>query len=342
MDSLLDSARSLFNGLTRSAAQPPLFCAIPAGRVDEPLEEATLVGGRDYFEVRVVRIHLAWSRQWLNQYAPMVVAATEFSYDGAVTVAPVVVGPGTVERLGTAVPDSTVLAGTRIAGPHPLMGSGFAVTVVLHRVDRGQVLEPFLRVLEQAGAALNLAVGLAPYTAVANVVLNGVTAITGGDRPLLARRDDFSEVAGGYYALVDGDGQVDPDDLAIRRGELVLGAAEEPLRRDYVLYSIARVEPSEVDITRLPLYRVWRSVLEEASKASTNDVWKSAKTNMAALVGMLFTSPDLTWAHAEQLEEEWVGKLQTLRKRAVRLGTLGPGEATLDRARARSLAVLDM
>src|SRR5215469_9306333 len=94
MTNLLDNARSLFNGLTRTAAKPPLFTAIPDDRVDVPLGNGTLVPGRDYFEVRVVRVHLAYEREWFSRYAPVVLAATEFSYDGDTTVAPVVVGPG--------------------------------------------------------------------------------------------------------------------------------------------------------------------------------------------------------------------------------------------------------
>jgi len=344
MTSLVDNARSLFNGLTRNTGTPPLFTSVPDHRVDVPLGSTTLIPGRDYFEVRVVHVHLAYEREWFSRFAPVVLAATEYSYGGETIVAPVVVGPGIVEKLGTAVPVGTVLAGTRVAGPHPLVGPSLACTVVLHKVERERIVEPFLRALDQAASALNLATGLAPYTAVASLVLNGITAITGGDRPLMARRDDFSEVTAGYYALVDADGDVSPDELAVRRGELVLASqhAEKPLQNDYVLYSITSVEPSKVDITRLPLYRVWLSVLEEASKASTAQIWKSAKANMAALVGMLYTSPDLTYAHAEQLHEEWIGKIKTQHDKAIRLGSLSPAEIMLDRARSRSLAVLDM
>lgn len=303
-----------------------------------------LVPGQDYFEVRVVRVHLAYDREWFSRYVPVVFAATEFSYAGETAVAPVVVGPGMLERLGTAVPVSTVLASTRVAGPHPLMGSGLAFTVVLHKIERERVTEPFLRALEQVGSALSLAAGLAPYIAMATAVVDGVTAITGGDRPLMARRDDFSEVRGGYYALVNDEGEVDSGDLVVRRGELLLASErnEKPLQHDYVLYSIARVDPSKVDVTRLPLYQVWLSALEEASKASTADIWRSAKTNMAALVGMLYTSPDLTGTHMDRLHEEWIGKFQAMHDRAVRLSNLGPEAAIPDFARSRSLAVLEM
>ena len=110
---------------------------------------------------------------------------------------------------------------------------------------------------------------------------------------------------------------------------------------DYVVYSVERVDAADVDVTRLALHRRWLEVLEEANRASTPEIWQSAKIRLSALVGAAFTSPDLTWHHAEQLEGEWTAKALSRRDRARRLGEMG-GPGQLQDARSRALAVLEL
>jgi hypothetical protein len=269
----------------------------------------------------------------------------DLSYDGQRVTRPAVIGPSMFERLGQKAPLHATIAGTVVAGPVPLQAGGISVTVALHRVVHGNVANALFPVLEDATKALDLAIGLGPYLAVAKVVVGGMTALTGGDRALMARRDDVVTVAPGYFALVAPTADVDPASLHVLGGELAekRDGAVVPFRRaDYVLYSIERATPDDVDVTRLSLHKQWLAVLEESTKASTPEVWQSAKANLAALIGMAFRSPDLTYGHAEELERQWLEKAKVRRARAQQLGELGGGEAPPDPVRDRALAAMGL
>jgi hypothetical protein len=290
----------------------------------------------------VERIQIANERVWLGEYSPVALAAAEFSYGGEKVVVPNVIGPQMIEKLGMPAPDDAVIANTRVAGPHPLHGQ-VEVSVVLHRVERGRIYEPLLGAIEGASTALDLAAGIAPYAQVARVVLSGVGAITGGDRPLLGRRDEFQPVEPGVFALVDPDAGVDEESLSVEDGNL-LHKGEEIKGADYVLYSIRRVPPEEVDVTRLPFQPLWRSVLDDAAKSAQQQFWDSAKANMAVLLGMLYNSHDLTPAHRDALIDERIATMKALHEQAVNVSKLSRPEAqpALDEVQARSFAVLEL
>ncbi len=110
---------------------------------------------------------------------------------------------------------------------------------------------------------------------------------------------------------------------------------------DYVVYSVERVAPADVDVTRLGLYRRWLEVLDEANRASTPEIWQSTKVRLSALVSAAFTSPDLTWHHAEELETEWTARALSRRDRARQLGDMG-GIGELQDARSHALAILEL
>jgi hypothetical protein len=341
----LNDLKEWIGTFVRAPAQPPLWGRVGAERVDEPVDGARLVADGDYFQIRVQRIHLAYEREWFEKFAPVLLVATEFSYDGQDITRPSVIGPSMIEQLGRAAPLSTTIAGTVVAGPHPMRAGGLSVTVALYRVARGNVVAPFLNVVEGAASALDLTAGLVPYAALARVVVTGVTALAGGDKPLVARRDQFTTVSPAYFALISPVAKVDLDSLYVRAGELMelIGGRMQPFRQaDYVLYSIDRVDPKDVDVTQLPLHRQWLTVLDEANKASTAKIWESTKTNLSTLISMAFASPDLTYGHAEALEREWVDKTIQRRDRARARGMLGGPPSGLDQVRTRALAVLDL
>ncbi|WP_409467334.1 hypothetical protein [Streptomyces sp. HC307] len=340
-----ESLTARMRGLLRTPARPPLWVAIDPQRVDRPLSGGLLDPRRDYFAVRINRLHLGYEREWFTRYVPVVFAATEFSHDGTSTVAPAMVGPGLIEQLGGATPVGTVVADTRVAGPHPVPPEGVAVSVVLYRVEKEQLAQAFLDVVQSAAGALDLAAGIAPFTALAKVVVNGVTALVGGDQPVLARRDSFAPVTPGHYALVDDTGAVDPADLHVEHGELAqrVGGGLRPYRAsDYVLYSIEGVPPTAVDLARLPLYRLWQDVMGQATTAVSDELWNGTKAIMSTLVGLLYASPDLTWEHARMLEQDWTQTMVTLREAAVRRAHLADDQQRPDMARSRALAVLDL
>ncbi|MEU5958607.1 hypothetical protein [Streptomyces sp. NPDC047525] len=301
---------------------------------------------QDYFEVCIERVHLAHGKEWLSTFAPMVVATTEFSYDGMRTLVPAVVGPKLLEHLGMGAPPDAVVAGTRVAGPYPVRPGGVAVAVVMHRIEQKQLLTPVLEAVEGVSAALSLAAGVAPFTAVARVLLNGVTALTGGDSPLLGRRDQFGHTQPGYFALLDPDAGCDPARLWVRQGALVLkevdGSFTPLLNADYVLYRIGQVDQTEVDVTALALYRAWGLVVQEAARAHSDGVWESAKVRMSALVAMLYSSPDLTWSHADTLQREWTQRMKDLRASAIARSELSGEAGDMDRIREHAMSVLDL
>ncbi|MEN8654162.1 hypothetical protein ABCR94_27090 [Streptomyces sp. 21So2-11] len=342
----LGSLGSSVRGLVRAPAQPPLWTRIDPSRVDRPLEGGTLDPRRDYFEIRINRLHLAHGRQWFSEFTPVVFAATEFVRDGADAVTPAMVGPGLIQRHGAETPLGTVLANTRVAGPHPAPPGGLALSVVLYRLQTGDTAQPFLNVMQGAAGALDLAAGLTPYTALAKVVVDGMNALVGGTQPLVARRDEFEPgLRPAHYALIGPESRVDPACLHISEGELAHWSDGRlvPFRStDYVLYSLARVAPKDVDVTRLPLFRTWQDVVKQATEAVTDERWLGAKAAMATLIGQLYGSPDLTWEHAEILQQEWTETMVALRERAVGLAHLSDDRTPLTPARSRALAVLDL
>ena len=334
----LDVLRSWVKGLARQEAEPPQWVRLPGAG------QPPLVPGEDYFRVRIRRVAVAYEREWLEKYAPMLVVATEFSYDGETITRPAVIGPSMIEQAGGPAPLSTTIADTVVAGPHPLRAGGVGVTVALHRVARGNVVGQLFDVVDGTAKALDLVGGITPYTTLARVVVSGITALTGGDRALVARRDQFTPVQPGDFALLSPRTKLDPAALSLVDGELhtLASGVSTPVRgTDYVVYSVERVAPSDVDVTRLGLHRRWLEVLDEANRASTPEIWQSTKVRLSALVSAAFTSPDLTWHHAEELETEWTAKAVSRRDRARRLGDMG-GIGELQDARSHALAILEL
>ncbi len=219
------------------------------------------------------------------------------------------------------------------------------MSAALYQVPQGNHLAPFVDAVEGAASALDLAAGILPYTALAGVVLQGVRALAVGSNALVARRDHFPALTSGCFALIAPTTHVDPRALYVRSGELmelVDGRLWSFRRADSMLYCIERVGSDHVDVSRLPLHRQWISVLEEANRADTPEGWTSAKTQLSTLVNMAFTSPDLTWGHAEQLEQEWTAKAVSRRDSARRRGNMGGETVSTDEIRTRALAVLDL
>lgn len=344
MGNAWDDLRARIGGLVKAPAKAPLWTAIPPDRTDEPVDTAPLRPEVDYVRVRVHRVHLAIERVWLEQYAPLVMTAVDLSYDGQRITRPAVIGPAMFEQVGVQAPLRATVSGTVVAGPVPLQAGGISITVALHRVVHGNVANALFPVLDDATKALDFAAGLNPYLAVAKVVVGGIGALIGGERALMARRDELVTVTPGLFALIAPTTDVDVERLCVVKGELNEdrdGKLVPFSRADYVLYGVDRASPDDVDVTRLSLHQQWLAVLEEATKASTPEIWQSAKANLTALIGMAFRSPDLTYRHAEQLERQWVERVKARRARAQELGDLG-GSTAQDVVRDRALAALRM
>jgi hypothetical protein len=295
-------------------------------------------------------MYLANEREWFSKFDPMVLMISEFSYASQVTAIPFVVGPSMVEKYASEVPEGMVFVDTLVAGPHPYRGGDLAVSVILYRLQRGSYGRELLNIVENTSAALDFAIPLGAYTKVANVVLDGVEAITRtgeSTTPLMGRRNAFSPVAPGYFALIDRS-HIDTDSLWVRNGQLLSGPdfdRAQPFREvDFVLYSISRVERDNV--STLSFYPLWHRVCEEAIRSSKKEIWESTKANMAALAGSIVVSPDLTEPHKFRLVDEYIETMQALHNRAISLANLGHAEASqdsdLDRIRDTAVSILKL
>jgi hypothetical protein len=351
MASLVERASALFRFVQESPSQPTHFISIPADRTDS-LEGmgGTLAANEQYFETRINELYLTNKREWFINYDPMAIALAEFRYAGQPTAIPFVVGPSMIEKIGNKLPQGMVFADTRVVGPQPYRGDGLALTVILYRLKRDDMLRRLLKVVESTSKTLDFTGATSLYTKVASAVLDGIEEVTGADKatiPVLGRRQDFRPVECGYYALIDGSAPAPPEErLWVRKRQLVLGDSlenAEPFRvADYLLFSIFRVRRE--DVSGLPFYPSYVQVMDEAQRANRKDVWESAKVKMSALYSLLHASPDLTRSHAEELTQQWTSEMVALRNRAVGLSKLGPGDAVDDQEgaknRERALGIL--
>jgi hypothetical protein len=350
---LVDRANSLFRSAQSSPSQPSHFFQIPADHTDaSDRERGTLAADKNYFEVRLNELYLTNKRQWFIEHDPMAIALTEYRYAGQSAVVPFVVGPSLIEKIGNKLPQGMVFADTRILGPQPYRGDGMAVTVVLYRLKRDDLLRKLLKVIESTSKAIDFTGATSAYTKVASSVLEGIEEVTGANeaaKAVLGRRQEFSPVECGFYALIDGSIPAPKaDSLWVRKRELVIGDSldnAEPFRAaDYLLYSISAIKRE--DVSGLPFYPAYIQVMEEAQKARRKDIWESAKVKMSSLYSLLHASPDLTRTHAKQLADEWTAEMVALRDRALSLSKLGPGDPGEDQEitadRERSLEILNL
>jgi hypothetical protein len=350
---ILERASAFFSSVQASPSQPTHFVPIRADHTDSvDSTGGSITANEHYFEVRINELYLTNKREWFITYDPMAIALVEYRYAGQPIALPFVVGPSMIEKVGNKLPQGMVFADTKVAGPQPYRGDGLAVSFILYRLKRDDMLRRLLRVVESASRTLDFTGATSVYAKVADTVLDGIEEITGTDgaaNPVLGRRQDFRPVECGYYALIDGAAPPPPQDrLWVRRRQLLLGdrldIAEAFRSADYLLFSVSSVKRE--DISGLPFYATYIQVMDEAQRANRQDVWESAKVKMSSLYSLLHASPDLTRGQAEELTKQWTSEMVALRNRAIALSKLGPGEvadtpeAAEDRVRALEILKL--
>lgn len=201
---------------------------------------------------------------------------------------------------------------------------------------------------------LDLAIPVSSYLKVANLVLDGVEAVTGTAdqaKPILGIRQEFSPVEPGYCALIAAP-DIDEKLLWVKKDKLYYGRSADqaqPFRKsDYVLYSITSPAIEDINVSKLSFYKSWQLVLKDAQMASKPDFKESAKVNLAAVLADISVSPDLTDPHKEALCEKYIQTATTLIKSAEGLGKLGEPTAEsgkpagLASLRSKALAVRDI
>lgn len=336
----------LWKQIQSSPTVQPSHVEIPPESTDDGGAASTPFSARDdYFEVVVNEMFLSAGRRWFATYDPMVLAVTEFAYDGEMQAVPLVVGPALLGK-GTQAPQGMLFRNTRVAGIHPFAGSRFVVTVILYRVERRNYAADLLGIVERAAGALGFATPLTPYLKIADVVLEGVQTLLGYDetQPIVGTRVEYggrTPLTPVRFALIDAP-DVEPSALGIEQGGLVDRAGKPYRQADYVLCSIDKL-PTRDDETSLPFYPLWERVVAEASKP-TQDAWESAKANMLALMQTILLSPDLTEGQADELLNQYERQMKAYHDRAKKLAKMGKGDerTAIDDVRARSLRVLDL
>lgn len=345
---MVGEVRKWVEGLVRSQVPEQMWLTYPSPPTGGG--ESILQPG-DYFRVRVHHINLAYDREWFTRYAPVLSVATQFQYGDESITRPAVIGPSVIEELGMAVPPvNTEIVGRVVAGPHPLTSPNLTVTMALQRVERSDLLEPFLKVIGGTANALSLTGGIQPFLTLANVVVDGISVLVGGDRPLMARQIHFSPVRTGHYAMVlPRNGGVERNSLLLFNDDLhqMVGGQLAPFRgADFVLYSVDRVALGDVKVDGLPFASRWKDIQVEAGNAVLDEQWLNTKTKLLELEGTMRASPDLTERHKRELTNYWRAEAKRLRESAVSmLADLGgsPAEAKpIDDYARRALAVLEL
>ena len=316
----------------------PRLARIPDDHVlVEDYHPVPFQAGRHYFTVRVNSMSLLHNRQWLATWQPMLVAVTEFRYEGREVSVPFVIGPAMLRQSANAdIPFATVFAATQVAGPHPYIGDRVAVTVLLYRVKYEDYVKQVLGVVEKLAGAFDYASMLAPYLTLVNAVIDGIDAILGDKDtvPVLGHRIECNPNAGdmfrsGYYAVL-GEQVLDPASLWVHPDHvLAVGSsatANALVRDDLVLYSVTGADTRN-DVATLPWFDpLWKRVFR-AANTPDDDGKQAAKAHLGILYEQLSESPDIALAEVDSIYEKYESLARSTH--VVALGRRGWGPANL-------------
>jgi len=347
----------IWNRIRQSEAQLPSKIAIPRDRVDGGKAIAgAFERDEHYFQIEVNEMFLTYKRKWFNEYDPMVLVISEFTYAKDRKSVPFVVGPSlikaAVEESGKKLPNGMLFTNTRVAGIHPYRGDGLTLSVVLYRLRVEDYLRKLMKVVETAAGALSFGTALGAYLKIGDVILEGIDSLfdLGAIDPIVGHRQEFKQgFEPGYFALIDmPEGQAANYKFWVRQDQLLAGDTlqdAQPFREaDYVLYSISQMEDRD-DLDLLPVYALWERVAQEAT-VNDNNYWRNAKSYMNNFYQAMVLSPDLTNVQSQRLADEYITKMEILHKNATRIGNLSEAKRTalteLDEARPRAVAILDM
>ncbi|MGO7044074.1 hypothetical protein ACCT07_36430 [Rhizobium johnstonii] len=329
----MDAVLSLWKKIEARQTVPPRFAEILPERILSPLPGPNpIVLKKHYFAIVVEELFLAKSRKWQNEYDPMVLAVTEFSYDGGTKVLPYVIGPKLIGENSSSVPQGMLYRQARVAGIHPFRGGKITSTVVLCQSKRDDYARRFVKFVESVASAIPFASELATYTKYANSLLDGVDALfdLAQTSPLVGIRQEFDYDLGqplkpSYYVLINGPEQEFPrEELWVRNGNLLIGTNSENLielrNTDYVLFS-TRTAESVSDLDQLSFHSRVKAINNMAASQDDAD-WQRAKAELVTLLRELLNSPDLTREQAIQYHSEIVRNAVDARDHAKKLGHL--------------------
>lgn len=367
MSSLSDWWSGFWDQVQHSPAILPIHYPVPASHVDKETGDPFL-RDQHYFVIRINQIFIKYERQLWKEYAPMVLAVSEFDYDEDTMVVPFVVGPSLLEKDKIALPSGFLFSDTKVAGIHPYKGGGLKLTVILYQVKRDDLAKKLLKVVEKMASLLDFSQALATYLKVANVLVDTVMDLIEGDNtnePIIGLRkefDPFDDFAPGYFALIDSrETNVDVGSLWVKGNRLYRGDSmadsEAFTDADFVLYSI-RQSTSRDDFTKLAFYSQWKVAMAE-SWTKDAEKWTSAQANWTTLCQMMALSADLITPQAENLADECYAQMESNHNRVTaKYAQMGAGQSAseaetnedqelrgiserLNRVRRKSVAILE-
>lgn len=157
----MKSIREILHLIGHGEWTPAAQVRIPGGQVTDsvataatdPLAAAAPGGG--YFQVTVNGIALDHERVGGRTFDPMLLAVTDYLYDGEVISRPFVVSSKMIAAATDGLPRGMTFANTCVAGPHPYYGR-LAVTIILYRVERDDYVRRLLEAAHQTCAAFDV------------------------------------------------------------------------------------------------------------------------------------------------------------------------------------------
>jgi hypothetical protein len=336
MESLADRWASIWHMLTKSATRSQSRIIIPHSQVGDGRSAEAFRPDEHYFQVRINEMYLAYSREWVKTYDPMVSIVSEFLYNAKREAVPFIVGPSMLEKYKLPAPDGMVFENTRVAGLHPYKGGSIALSVMLYKVSQKDYAKRLLQILEHTVGALDFSNVLSTYLKIAGVALDGIETLFGLEQtvPVIGWRIEIDPDANDrlepcYFALIDKpESQIDPQKLWVRDKRLRKGESKEknePFREaDYVLYSLVQT-PARSDVTGMPFYKLYEEIIEDA-RVPTKKSMKSAESKLFTLSQDMLINPDMTRSHAKSLWREYEREMREEHKARVASSPQGEGE----------------
>ncbi len=291
-----------------------------------------------YFQVIINEMWLANSRFWFAQYDPMSFTATSYIYGKSLESSPYVVGPATLAQFKQDLPQGFIFKNTPVSGLHPYGGGKFTITVILNRVQHSNNAEKILNVLEKFSSSIDLSTSFSAYLKIAGSVMDGVEALLDLKEvvPVMGFQETFNPDIGlafepAYFALIDDQSGIDPDQFWVKHHSLHFGTtlenSQEYRDRDFVLFSIKQAT-KRTDDNILPFYALKETAIDLAARVDPGDhYWSEAKAQFNTLKRELLKSPDLTKEDYKRLRGEYLEEMKARRTEAVMESELGPAEA---------------
>lgn len=322
------SLQSLWKNISKSKSFRPARFSVPAANVDpairfpEPFQRH-----RQYFEVKVNEMFLAYDREWFTTWQPMVFAGSRFLYMGKMREVPFIVGPQMIEDNSKSLPDGMIFENTKVAGLHPYRGGDFSLHMVLARLQTNNYLKRLISIMESTSGTYleDFATAVVPYTKVAKIILNSFEDLLGTEEvePMVGYRftmnpDTREGVKPGYFVLINKPEQeLDEDRFYVIDDRLHYGDSADtakPYRGgDYVLYSILATDHRS-DVEILPYYEEFVKLQESIRDIGviSDEEKKLLNGKLFALTDTIRMSPDLIRNQVEDQIAELRGELKKM------------------------------